>query len=65
MNHPRGITERVESFNQERREKKERGGLEIATYDVSDFFTNISRETFLADLVDARRSIREKNPRIN
>ena len=60
MNHPRGITERVEKFNEERRERKEMGDLHVATYDVSDFFTNISRERFLEDLVQARVRIRER-----
>ena len=65
MNHPRGITERVERFNQERKEMKEEGELSIATYDISDFFTNICRETFLQDLVAARERIRERDPTAN
>ena len=65
MNHPRGITEKVEKFNEERREKKERGDLQISTYDVSDFFTNISREKFLEDLVAARERIRERYKNVN
>ena len=65
MNHPRGITERVEKFNVERKERGETGNLKIATYDVSDFFTNICRETFLQDLVAARERIRERDPTAN
>ena len=60
MNHPRGITERVERFNQEGREKGESGDLRVSTFDASDLFTNISREVFLADLIEARRGIRER-----
>ena len=65
MNHPRGITERVEKFNEERRERKEMGDLHVATYDVSDFFTNISREKFLEDRIAARDRIRDRFPGAN
>ena len=62
MNNPRGITERMERFNEERRDRKEPGSLQVSTYDVSDFFTNISREKFLEDLVAARDRIRDRFP---
>ena len=65
MNHPRGITERVEKFNEERKELNEKGSLSITTYDVSDFFTNISRERFMEDLGKARDRIRERHPTAN
>ena len=65
MSHPRGITERVERFNEERRERKEAGRLQVYTYDVSDFFTNISREKFLEDLIAARDRVRERFPGAN
>ena len=65
MNNPRGITERVEKFNEERRDRKEPSSLQISTYDVSDFFTNISREKFLQDLVAARDRIRDRFPGAN
>ena len=65
MNHPRGITERVEKFNEERKELNEKGSLSITTYDVSDFFTNISRGRFMEDLGKARDRIRERHPTAN
>ena len=65
MNHPRGITERVQRFNEERRDKKETGQLHVGTYDISDFFTNISREVFMQDLISARERIRERYGDVN
>ena len=65
MNHPGGITERVEKFNVERKERGEKGDLKVATYDVSDFFTNICRETFMEDLIAARERIRERYPGVH
>ena len=59
-NHPRGITERVEQFNRERMERKETGGLSVATYDVQDFFTNVPRRVFLADVQQARDRLRRR-----
>ena len=41
MNNPRAITEKVHQFNEERKEKGEEGHLDIETYDIKDFFTNI------------------------
>ena len=65
MNHPRKITERVEKFNEERRDRGEVGELSIETYDVQDFFTNINRDIFLEDLIKARERIRDRHPGIN
>ena len=60
MNHPRGITERVERLNEERRERKERGKLNVGTYDISDFFTNVDRAQFRQDLLEARDRMRQR-----
>ena len=43
----------------------ETGSLSITTYDVADFFTNISREQFTDDLGKARERIRERYPNAN
>lgn len=62
---PRVATERAERFNkmydEDGDEDCERN-IEVSTWDLKDFFTNISRNRFKKDVNEPLRRIRERHP---
>ena len=63
---PRVVTEKVELFNNnddEDNEGDEGREIEVASFDLKDFFTRISRARFRKDIAKVRKMILEKYPK--
>ena len=54
IGNPRAVAERVHQYQEGRGREEMDGSLKVGTYDIKNFFTNIDRSLFLADLLAAR-----------